>query len=180
MKQQDLRAILEDAELSIEDKMAKIQAINGQDVGAAKSKSQDEIATLTQQLEELKTKNTELESNASKYSDYEELLNFKNGVIEKEMKQQRVDFLKGQGAKHPDLFIDKIDWDKLTYNEETKKFEGENLEECIKGLKDTYSDLFENTSPVVVNVNPSTNSTQELSGVEAAFYKLNPQLMPNK
>ena len=94
MKNQNLRAIIEDAELSIEDKMAKIQAINGQDVGAAISKSQDEIATLTQQLEELKTKNSELESNASKYSDYEELLNFKNGVIEKETKQQRVDFLK--------------------------------------------------------------------------------------
>lgn len=177
MKTEDLKAILEDGDLSLEEKTSKIQALNGVDVNAEKEKNASKIAKLEEQVTTLTNKNSELTTEASKYADYEELKEFKAKAQEKEEENRKIDFLKAQGCKYPELFAGKVDFTKGKYNDEKKTFEG--LDDAVKGLKDSYKAMFE-VKPGNPSINPGTDkgSNEEMSGVEKAFYNNNPDLMP--
>lgn len=177
MKTEDLKAILENAELSIEEKTSKIQALNGVDVNTEKEKNAGEIAKLKEQVSTQTAKIKEMDTNASKYADYEELKEFKAKALEKEEENRKIDFLKSQGCKYPELFVGKVDFTKGKYNEDKKTYEG--LDDALKGLKDGYKGMFEN-KPGAQSINPGTDkgSNDDMSGVEKAFYEANPHLMP--
>lgn len=177
MKTEDLKAVLEDGKLSTEEKMSKIQAMNGVDINAEKDKQASEITKLKEQVSTLTTKNQELTTDASKYKDYEELKKFKTDTLAREEESRKTEFLKAQGCKHPELFVERFDFSKAKYNEEKKTYEG--LDEDIKGAREKYKDMF-TVKPGVQVINPSGggNSNDQLSGVEKAFYEANPHLMP--
>lgn len=177
MKTEDLKKILENGDLSVEEKASKIQALNGIDVNAEKDKNASKIAKLEEQVTTLTTKNSELTTEASKYADYEELKEFKAKAQEKEEEGRKIDFLKAQGCKYPELFVGKVDFTKGKYNEDKKTFEG--LDDAVKGLKDGYKGMFE-VKQGSQSINPGTDkgSNDDMSGVEKAFYKANPHLMP--
>lgn len=171
MKNEDLRAILENGDLSVEEKTSKIQALNGVDVNAEKDKNANEIAKLKEQVATLNT-------NASKYADYDELKEFKAKALEKEEENRKIDFLKSQGCKYPELFVGKVDFSKAKYNEDKKTYEG--LDDALKGLKDGYKAMFDDAKPSAQIIEPGSggSSAEKMSGVEKAFYKNNPDLMP--
>lgn len=177
MKTEDLKAVLEDGKLSTEEKMSKIQAMNGVDINAEKDKQASEITKLKEQVSTLTTKNQELTTDASKYKDYEELKKFKTDTLAREEESRKAEFLKAQGCKHPELFVGRFDFTKAKYNEEKKTYEG--LDEDIKSAREKYKDMF-TVKPGVQVINPSGggNSNDQLSGVEKAFYEANPHLMP--
>ena len=97
-------------------------------------KMKSDYDTLKQEYDDFKAKEVNLK-------DYEELKQFKADSLAKIENDKKVAFLKSQGCKHPDLIMGKVDFSKATYDEESKTYKG--LDDAIKGLKETYSDVFE-------------------------------------
>lgn len=175
MKRNDIKSKMQELGLEVNnDLIDYIMGQNGVDIETLKANHSTEIQTLQEQLQEKDAKVKELEANTSQYADYEELKQFKQSVVEKEEKERKVDYLKSLKCKHPDLFVDKLDWTKATYNEEKKTYEG--LEESAKELKAQYVDMFEQTQQIVVEPTNAGSSAVQLTGVEKAFYDLNPDL----
>lgn len=145
MRQKDLTDILENKDLSTAEKAAKIQALNGIDVNAAKDLVKEEYQASQTEIEELKNKNKDLKASLDSYKDYDELKKFKEDILAKEDKQRKIEFLKSDAVKaksnYIDLLLDKIDWSKGKYDEEKKTFTG--LEADINDSKTIYADLFE-------------------------------------
>lgn len=180
MKQNELKAILEDESLSVADKMAKIQALNGQDIGKEQSKYQASIDTLQEENNTLKSQVEQANSKLAGFEDYEELKKFKADSLAKVETERKTQFLASLGCKHPELLEGKVDWATLTFNEENNTFEGDGLE-AVKGLSAKYPTLFgEVEKPVepvpVVNPTGGQSTAATLSGVEKILRERYPQL----
>ena len=128
-----------------EEAISKIMEENGNDVESAKKPLQAKIDSLTAQ-------NTELTTKLDGYKDYDDLAKYKADSVAKEEKQNKIDYLKSIGCKHPDLFVDKVDFTKGKFNAEKKTYEG--LDESVKGLKEQYAEMFESND----NPNPTSGS----------------------
>ena len=178
MKRSDLKSKMQELGLEVNnDLIDYIMAQNGADIELLKTNHSTEIQTLQEQLQAKESKVQELEANTSQYADYEELKKFKANAVAKEEENRKIEFLKGQGCKHPELFVGRFDFTKATYNEEKKTYEG--LDESLKNARETYKDMFEvKSGSQIINPDSSQSSSQALSGVEKAFYQNNPDLMP--
>lgn len=97
-------------------------------------KMKSDYETLKQEYDDFKAKGIDLK-------DYEELKRFKAESLEKIENDKKVDFLKANGCKHPDLIMGKLDFSKGVYDEEKKTYTG--LDDDVKGLREAYGDLFE-------------------------------------
>lgn len=129
-----------------EEAIQKIMDENGNDIENAKKPLQTKIESLTSQ-------NTELTAKVDSYKDYDDLKKFKTESLAREEKQTKIDYLKSVGCKHPELFVDKVDFTKGKYNAEKKTFEG--LDDNVKVVKEQYKDMFETQD----NPQPNTEVT---------------------
>lgn len=121
-----------------EEAISKIMEENGNDVENAKKPLQSKIDSLTAQNSELTTK-------IDSYKDYEDVKKSLASYKANEEKQTKIDYLKSVGCKHPELFVDKVDFTKGKYNAEKKTYEG--LDDGVKVVKEQYKDMFENNDP---------------------------------
>ena len=144
MKREDLKTRLTNAGVP-EDKLSEvvdyIMGQNGSDIEGLKNELATLKATHANELETFKNENKELKTKVDGFKDYDDLKKFKTETIEKAENSKKVEFLKAQGCKHPDLIIGKVDFSKAEYDEQAKTYKG--LDDSIKGLKETYGDLFE-------------------------------------
>lgn len=144
MKREDLRTKLVAAGVA-DDKISElvdyVMAQNGADINGLKEELENSKKANTDQLTALQEEAKTLKAQVAGYKDYEELKKFKEETIEKAENDKKISFLKSQGCKHPDLIMGKVDFSKATYDEESKTYKG--LDDAIKGLKETYSDVFE-------------------------------------
>ena len=182
MKRSDLKSKMQELGLEVNnDLIDYIMAQNGVDIETLKNNHSTEIQTLQEQLQAKESKVQELEANTSQYADYEELKQFKANMVAKEEENRKIEFLKSHGCKHPELFVGRMDFTKATYNDEKKTYEG--LDEDLKSAKETYKDMFQVkqvVQPQVVTPSSGGSSAGQMSGVEKAFYKNNPNLMPKQ
>ena len=95
-----------------------------------------------EEFQKLKSENEELKKKIEGFEDYDELKQFKEESVAREEKQTKIDYLKSVGCKHPELFVDKVDFTKGKYNAEKKTYEG--LDDGVKVVKEQYKDMFEN------------------------------------
>lgn len=175
MKRQDLKSKMQELGLEVNnDLIDYIMAQNGVDIETLKTNHTNELQTLQSQLDEVKTQLTQEQEAKSQYADYDELKKFKEDALIKVENEQKLEYLKSIKCKHPELFIDKFDWTKATYNEEKKTYEG--LDEQVKSHQETYKDMFEIVQQQVVNPASGSNTNENLTGVEKAFYQRNPNL----
>ena len=175
MKRNDLKAKMQELGLEVNNDLIDfIMAQNGVDIETLKTTHANELQTLQSQLSEANEKLTQVEANKSQYADYDELKKFKEDAMLQVENNQKLEYLKAIKCKHPELFIDKFDWTKATYNAEKKTYEG--LDEQLKSHRETYKDMFEVVEPQIVNPNGGSNTNETLTGVEKAFYDRNPDL----
>lgn len=160
MKREELKAKLVEAGVA-DDKMSGlidyIMAQNGAEINSLKEenkalKSTNDEANKSKD-DEIKSLKAQIES----YSDYQDLKKFKEDTIATAENDKRVNYLKAQGCKHPDLVMGKLDFSKATYDEEKKTYTG--LDESIKKLKGDYVDLFEVKGTQQVQPNNKPNPT---------------------
>lgn len=175
MKREELKAKFVEAEVQ-EEKIASlidyIMAQNGNDLNSLKSENE---ALKTNYAKEIESKNTaikELEEKQKGFSDYEELKKFKVESEANAEKSKRIEFLKNQGCKHPDLVLSQIDFEKASYDDTKKTYIG--LDETIKNLKTSYSDLFESKAIPQITKEVTPNSSD--SDFMARFKKDHPNL----
>lgn len=162
MKREDLRTKLVAAGVS-EENLASvvdyIMAANGADVESLKKENETLKASHKEALETIQEENKTLKTQVGNYKDYEELKKFKADTLEKAETSKKMEFLKAQGCKHPDLIMGKLDFTKGTYDEEKKTYTG--LDDDVKGLREAYGDLFEQTGTqkiTPVNQGQSSNT----------------------
>jgi hypothetical protein len=160
MKREDLKKQLVEAGIQ-EDKLGAlvdyIMSQNGADLNTLKSENETLKATHEKELETLKAQNSELTAKVDSYKDYEDLKKFKSDTIANQEQSKRIDFLKSQGCKHPELIMSQIDFDSASYDDEKKTYIG--LDDKIKAIKGSYTDLFEDTKMQQVNPNPAPKGT---------------------
>ena len=158
-----------DAE-KVDELVSYVMEQNGKDINSTKAKFESELAEANKKVEDLTKANTELttekDSYKENYKDYEELKAFKENYQANLEKQQRNDYLKSIGCKHPDLFAIQIDWSKASYDNDKKTYTG--LDDAIKGLKEQYTDMFE-VKKVEDKFNPNLGGGS--SGNESEFMK---------
>ena len=144
MKREELKAKLVAAGVA-EDKMSDlldyVMAQNGADIQSLKTEKESLKASYDENLKKLQDENKGFKAQLDGYKDYEDLKKFKTETIEKAEADKKINFLKAQGCKHPDLVMGKLDFSKATYDEDKKTYTG--LDEDIKSLKGSYADLFE-------------------------------------
>lgn len=175
MKRNDLKAKMQELGLEVNnDLIDYIMAQNGVDIETLKTNHANELQSLQSQLDEVNTKLTQAEADKSQFADYDELKKFKEDAMMQQENNQKLDYLKAIKCKHPELFIDKIDWSKATFNEEKKTYEG--LDEQVKSYQEQYASMFEIVEQQAINPNGGSNTNEALTGVEKAFYQLNPTL----
>lgn len=140
MKTKDLK------ELGLtDDQIDAIMRMNGQDVNNAKNGALEETKEKDSKITALEAENAKLKEEAKQYSDYADLKQFKENAVANQEKQQKVDYLKSIGCRHPELFVDKVDFTKGKYNAEKKTYEG--LDEGVKVVKEQYKEMFEEATP---------------------------------
>lgn len=181
MKREELKTKLVEAGIA-EDKlggvMDYIMAQNGAELNSLKAELE---TTKTNYNDQIKGKDALLRDYQTKvesYKDYEELKQFKADAIAKAENTKRVEFLKANGCKHPDLVMGKLDFSKAQYDEEKKTFIG--LEANVQELKKNYADLFENKTPQ--QINPSSQAQTGNDPFMQAYLKDHPEMakyMPN-
>ena len=148
MKTKDLK------ELGLnDDQIDSIMKMNGQDINNARNGALEEAKEKDSKIATLEAENAKLKEEAKGYGDYKELKEFKEQTIATQEKQQKIDYFKSKGCKHPELFIDKVDFTKGKYNAEQKTYEG--LDDDVKGLQEQYKEMFETSD----NSNNSNNVT---------------------
>ena len=170
MKREELKTKLTAAGIA-EDKLNEvvdyIMGQNGADINSLKEELATTKATHAEQLKKLEDGNKELMSKVEGYKDYEDLKKFKADTIEKAETAKKVEFLKSQGCKHPDLIMGKLDFSNAEYDEESKTYKG--LDDAIKGLKTSYADIFENGAQRVdPNPSPADNPGSDFEKYKAA------------
>ena len=175
MKRSELKQKMQELGLEVNDELINyIMTQNGVDIETLKTQHANEMQTLNEQINQHKEKITELEASASQYADYEELKQFRENAVKKVETEQKLEYLKSIKCKHPELFIEKIDWTKATFNEEKKTYEG--LDEQVNSYQEQYKDMFDIVTPQAVNPTQGGSTNANLTGVEKAFYNLNPDL----
>lgn len=159
MKREEVKAKLAAAGVQ-DDNMSElldyVMAQNGADIQSLKTEKESLKASYDENLKKLQDENKGFKTQLESYKDYEDLKKFKTDTLEKAEINKRNDFLKAQGCKHPDLIAGKIDFSKATYDEEKKTYVG--LDEDIKSLKESYTDLFDSKDPQQINPNVQPNS----------------------
>ena len=144
MKREDLKAKMLEAGVA-DDKLSGlldyVMAQNGAEINALKEEITAAKGVNDETIKSLKEENASLKSKIDGYKDYEDLKKFKEDSIANAENEKRVNFLKDNGCKHPDLVMSKLDFSKAKYDDEKKTYTG--LDEDIKSLKGTYADLFE-------------------------------------
>lgn len=175
MKRADLKTKMQELGIEVNnDLIDYIMAQNGVDIESLKTTHANEVQTLQTQLNEANEKITQHEASMSQYADYDELKQFKEQALLQVENTRKLEYLKAIKCKHPELFVDKIDWTKATYNEEKKTYEG--LDEQVKSYRDTYKSMFDVVDPQALNPAGGSSSNETLTGVEKAFYQRNPNL----
>lgn len=163
------RKFLEDLGLTKE-QIDSVMAENGRDIEAEKEK----ISSTTTELEdikiqlkeanltitELKKNNGDNEALQTKVKEYEDTIKTQKADYEAKVRNLTLDSaiekaLAGAKAKHSDLLFTKIDREKLLISEDGKVT---GLDEQLKGLKDTYKDLFEEKISGATPANPESGS----------------------
>ena len=142
-----------------------------------KEEKEKENAKLKAENETLKQEKTELSARVDTYKDYDALKKFKADYEANQEKTQKSEYLKSIGCKHPDLFLNQIDWSKASYDNEKKTYVG--LDDAIKGLKENYKDMFEaeqKGNPNLYNPNLNRGQGQAQSGLIQRALERNPNL----
>lgn len=175
MKREDLKNQLINAGVAddkINGLIDSIMASNGADINTIKAEKE---ALEKKYAEDIKAKEDSLKEYETKvkgYADYEDLKKFKADTIANAEKSKKIDFLKAQGCKHPELILGQLDFEKATYDEEKKTYTG--LEESIKNLKNSYGDLFVAQNTQQIDPNAAPNPTG--SSFFEEYRKNNPDL----
>lgn len=174
MKREDLKTKLVEGGV-VEEKLATIidyvMAQNGADINALKEEISSLKNSSNEKYKALEEENVALKSKVDGYKDYEDLKKFKADTIEKAENSKRVEFLKANGCKHPDLMIGKLDFGKAAYDEKANTYTG--LDEDIKSLKENYGDLFEDEG--TQRITPSQSGQSGNSFLEQ-YLKENPNM----
>ena len=175
MKRADLKAKMQELGLEVNDEFINyIMTQNGVDIESLKNNHANELQTLQTELSSVKEELTQAKAKESQYADYEELKQFKTDTLLKVENEQKIGYLKEIKCKYPELFVDKFDWTKSTYNQEKKTYEG--LEEQIKKVQEQYSGMFDVQQQQIIDSKGGGNTITNLTGVEKHFYELNPDL----
>lgn len=175
MKRADLKAKMQELGLEVNDEFINyIMTQNGVDIESLKNNHANELQTLQNDLNGVKEELTQAKAKESQYADYEELKQFKTDTLLKVENEQKIGYLKEIKCKYPELFVDKFDWTKATYNQEKKTYEG--LEEQIKKVQEQYSGMFDVQQQQIIDSKGGGNTITNLTGVEKHFYELNPDL----
>lgn len=153
-----------------EEQIKSIMAENGKDVEAEKEKikaTTTELEGTETQLKEANSTITELKKNngdneglQTKVKEYEDTIKTQKADYEAKVRNLTLDSaiektLTGAKAKHTDLLSTKIDREKLVVSEDGKVT---GLDEQLKGLKETYKDLFEEKISGATPANPEGGS----------------------
>ena len=162
MKREELKTKLIEAGLA-EDKlggvMDYIMAQNGAELNSLKAELE---TTKTNYNDQIKGKDAlikDFQTKVDGFKDYEELKQFKADTLAKAENTKRVEFLKANGCKHPDLMMSKIDFSKAQYDEEKNTFVG--LEADMQELKKNYVDLFESGKMQQITPNVAPQNGQD-------------------
>lgn len=175
MKRADLKSKMQELGLEVNDEFINyIMTQNGVDIESLKTTHANELQTLQNDLNGVKEELTQAKAKESQYADYEELKQFKTDTLLKVENEQKIGYLKEIKCKYPELFVDKFDWTKATYNQEKKTYEG--LEEQIKKVQEQYSGMFDVVQQQIIDSKGGGNTITNLTGVEKHFYELNPDL----
>ena len=175
MKRADLKSKLQELGLEVNDDLINfIMTQNGVDIESLKNNHTNELQTLQTELSSVKEELTQAKAKESQYADYEELKQFKTDTLLKVENEQKIGYLKEIKCKYPELFVDKFDWTKATYNQEKKTYEG--LEEQIKKVQEQYAGMFDVQQQQIIDSKGGGNTITNLTGVEKHFYELNPDL----
>ena len=175
MKRADLKAKMQELGLEVNDEFINyIMTQNGVDIESLKTTHANELQTLQNDLNGVKEELTQAKAKESQYADYEELKQFKTDTLLKVENEQKIGYLKEIKCKYPELFVDKFDWTKATYNQEKKTYEG--LEEQIKKVQEQYAGMFDVQQQQIIDSKGGGNTITNLTGVEKHFYELNPDL----
>lgn len=175
MKRADLKAKMQELGLEVNDEFINyIMTQNGVDIESLKNNHANELQTLQNDLNGVKEELTQAKAKESQYADYEELKQFKTDTLLKVENEQKIGYLKEIKCKYPELFVDKFDWTKATYNQEKKTYEG--LEEQIKKVQEQYAGMFDVQQQQIIDSKGGGNTITNLTGVEKHFYELNPDL----
>lgn len=175
MKRADLKAKMQELGLEVNDEFINyIMTQNGVDIESLKNNHSNELQSLQTELSSVKEELTQAKAKESQYADYEELKQFKTDTLLKVENEQKIGYLKEIKCKYPELFVDKFDWTKATYNQEKKTYEG--LEEQIKKVQEQYAGMFDVVQQQIIDSKGGGNTITNLTGVEKHFYELNPDL----
>ena len=175
MKREDLKKKFIElglAEDKINDAVDYVMGANGNDLNTLKSELE---ATKSKYADDTKSKDDQIKAYEEKikgFADYEDLKKFKADTEANAEKSKRIDFLKSQGCKHPELIMTQLDFEKASYDSEKKTYTG--LDESLKTLKNNYKDLFveQNTQQIDPNAAPNPNG----SSFFEEYKKNNPDL----
>lgn len=163
------RKFLEDLGLTKE-QIDSVMDENGKDIEAEKEKSSStttELEDIKIQLKEANTTITDLKKNngdnealQTKVKEYENTIKTQKADYDTKVRNLTLDgaiekALTGAKAKHSDLLSTKIDREKLLISEDGKVT---GLDEQLKGLKETYKDLFEEKISGATPANPEKGS----------------------
>ncbi len=153
-----------------EEQIKSIMGENGKDIEAEKEKSKAATTELEDTKTQLKTANTTItdlkknngdnETLQKTIKDHEETIKTQKADYEAKVRNLTLDSaiekaLAGAKAKHSDLLSTKIDREKLLISEDGKV---SGLDEQLKGLKETYKDLFEEKISGSTPANPEGGS----------------------
>lgn len=176
MKREELKAKLVEAGVA-EDKLSAVvdyvMAQNGAEINALKEENKALKDTNAESMKTIEEENKTLKSQISGYKDYEDLKKFKEDTIAKAENDKRINFLKAQGCKHPDLVMQKLDFSKAKYDDEKNTYTG--LDDDMKGLKDSYKDLFEvqgTQQPNQINNTPKSTDSDFMTRFKAEHPEL--------
>lgn len=163
------RKFLEDLGLEKE-VIDKVMAENGADIEVEKAKAVEATTKLenaNKQLDEanntikdLKKSNGDNETLQTKVKEYEDTIKTQKADYESKVRNLTLDSaiekaLSTSKAKHTDLLSTRIDRDKLSINEDGTVI---GLDEQLKGLKESYKDLFEEKISGIPPANPEGGS----------------------
>ena len=154
----------------------QIMKANGDDINSAKASAEAQTSVLKAENEKLTQSVTEW---TNKYNtlqndtkDFADLKQFKVDTLAKQEHGRKVDFLKAQGCKHPELLVSQIDFTKAQYDEEKKTYTG--LDEVIKAKREAYADMFEQKG--TQNPNLQTPEPSAEGGVLERYLKDHPEM----
>lgn len=144
-----------------------VMKANGIDVNKAKETNSEDLDKVKAENENLKSQISTLNDQIKGFADYEDLKKFKTDADAKEEADRKSTFLKNAGlkdGKYADLLLSKIDFSKATYDSEKGTYTG--LDDDVKALKESYSDLFASTKPSVVEPDSKSDNTDVQYGFE--------------